>query len=701
MKEKQKNSGITLIALIITIIVLLILAGIVINLALGQNGIMVRGEEAGIEYDIAHEKEILGLALKDIQIQNGGSMIIPDEATLEKAMKDNSGMEGITAKKSSEKLYIVTYPDSKRQYEVYADGTVQDAAPKINDDTPGEIAKKDENTYLIQSIEDLVILSNTANDGTDTYEGKTFEIVTDLNFASVNSYIDATSTVFGDINGNEIDEPLITELTTGAGFKPIGNYFYDNGWHDYSFKGNIEGAGHTISNLYINRNGQYQGFIGYYSGTSTSIQNLKLTNVDIGNDYYTAAFIGYTNSSKLVLNNCVATGIIKGKTTGGIIASCSSYSDVTVTNSHNEAKLVSTGKTGGIVADPNYSSNCSITIDNCYNSGEIISEGTGFVGGLVGYSCRATVVRNSYNIGNVTAINGNGVGGIVPVVQRVITIENCYNTGTIEGVGRVGGIAGGSEWISEANSTITRCYNIGTIISSEKKTDTSTGWIGGIVGYGSNVSITQCYNTGEILANRSCYVGGIAGDVSNQIQYCYNKGKVSGKTYVGGIAGKTTEKVENVYNIGNITSDNTNTSGSVYIGGIVGDAESEIKNAYNLGEITDKSPSASGINAGGIAGFLSGTIDNTYNLKRITYKSEEATKDIGAIIGCKSGTADLSTSYYLKGTYSAGAGYGTDASQVKDTEADMKEVMNANLATLEGWKEDEQNINNGYPLLDF
>ena len=223
MKEKQRNSGITLIALIITIIVLLILAGIVINLALGQNGIMVRGEEAGIEYDIAHEKEILGLALKDIQIQNGGSMIIPDEATLEKAMKDNSGMEGITAKKSSEKLYIVTYPDSKRQYEVYADGTVQDAAPKVNDDTPGEIAKKDDSTYLIQSIEDLVILSNTVNAGTDSYEGKTFEILTDLNFASINSYRNPEENDFGDANGDGTEEAtLIKEMTSGAGFMSIG-----------------------------------------------------------------------------------------------------------------------------------------------------------------------------------------------------------------------------------------------------------------------------------------------------------------------------------------------------------------------------------------------------------------------------------------------------------------------------------------------
>ena len=46
-KEKTKNKGITLIALVITIIVLLILAGVTINLTLGENGIFKTAEMAG------------------------------------------------------------------------------------------------------------------------------------------------------------------------------------------------------------------------------------------------------------------------------------------------------------------------------------------------------------------------------------------------------------------------------------------------------------------------------------------------------------------------------------------------------------------------------------------------------------------------------------------------------------------------------
>lgn len=62
MKEKTKcsiknNNGITLIALVVTIIVLIILAGISINLVLRENGIITRAKEASKAQEIAEIKE--------------------------------------------------------------------------------------------------------------------------------------------------------------------------------------------------------------------------------------------------------------------------------------------------------------------------------------------------------------------------------------------------------------------------------------------------------------------------------------------------------------------------------------------------------------------------------------------------------------------------------------------------------------------
>jgi hypothetical protein len=62
MKNFKTQKGITLIALVITIIVLLILAGITINLTVGQNGIITTAQQAGKKYQQAAEDEQTQLA---------------------------------------------------------------------------------------------------------------------------------------------------------------------------------------------------------------------------------------------------------------------------------------------------------------------------------------------------------------------------------------------------------------------------------------------------------------------------------------------------------------------------------------------------------------------------------------------------------------------------------------------------------------
>ena len=44
--DMKKNKGITLVALVVTIVVLLILAGVSINLVLGNNGIIAKAKDA-------------------------------------------------------------------------------------------------------------------------------------------------------------------------------------------------------------------------------------------------------------------------------------------------------------------------------------------------------------------------------------------------------------------------------------------------------------------------------------------------------------------------------------------------------------------------------------------------------------------------------------------------------------------------------
>lgn len=70
----RKEKGITLIALIITIIIMLILAGVVINLTIGENGLFKTAKQAGKDYEISAIKEQIITDVYDKQAQNEGDI---------------------------------------------------------------------------------------------------------------------------------------------------------------------------------------------------------------------------------------------------------------------------------------------------------------------------------------------------------------------------------------------------------------------------------------------------------------------------------------------------------------------------------------------------------------------------------------------------------------------------------------------------
>ena len=68
-KAFKSTKGITLIALVVTIIILLILAGVSIAMLTGNNGVLTQGKRAKEENEIAEEKEAISLAMNALKIQ--------------------------------------------------------------------------------------------------------------------------------------------------------------------------------------------------------------------------------------------------------------------------------------------------------------------------------------------------------------------------------------------------------------------------------------------------------------------------------------------------------------------------------------------------------------------------------------------------------------------------------------------------------
>ena len=121
-KIKLNSSGITLIALVVTIIVLMILAGIVIATLMGDNGLVTRAREAKEKTDIAGEKEILYIAVLAAKSREKYGELnkdkLDDELYKYSEIKDTKQTEGgIIATFKSDRSYIVTFNGDVFSYE--------------------------------------------------------------------------------------------------------------------------------------------------------------------------------------------------------------------------------------------------------------------------------------------------------------------------------------------------------------------------------------------------------------------------------------------------------------------------------------------------------------------------------------------------------------------------------------------------------
>ena len=131
LKKYSKNSnGITLIALVVTIIVLLILAGISISMLSGDNGILQKATTAKTETEKSQEQEIVALAYNSAlakKVGNGDSTSVTSED-----MNTELANQGATA--SGSNPIKVTFTDSKRQYTISTNGIIKYSGIKSDDD---------------------------------------------------------------------------------------------------------------------------------------------------------------------------------------------------------------------------------------------------------------------------------------------------------------------------------------------------------------------------------------------------------------------------------------------------------------------------------------------------------------------------------------------------------------------------------------
>ena len=494
MKNLKARSGITLIALVITIIVLIILAGVAINLTLGQNGLLNRTKEAREKYEIASAKEYIELKIDECIIEKGGDASLQDiidylaedsSVTYYVALEEVGLVAGEVEIGSPKEIYVVY---NSYQFKVNESKNVEFISI-VDVDLEGKVSieaqvkehlgknadEKYEARVLLKATGDAEIskleiqnpdgtrltlepdgLTTVGKDMTIEFD-KTYKVIlttanghkytkkiiekseeTIMNAEQLASFRDRVNsglTYEGKIVKLGADIDLSTVCGANVGGKEVS--WEPIGTETTSFKGTFDGTFYKIEKLYINTNENYQGVFRCSEGV---IEDLVVSeDSQILASSYSAAVIGKND---------------------GIVRQCINNALVTATG-NGSAGIV--GYNSGIV-------------EKCINNGHIIN--------------------NKYNCAGICAYNKSG------------TIQNCYNTGKIEGNMQVGGIIGNNADNTNILSKVYNCYSIGGVSGGSYA-------VGGIIGRAVSKSYSDIKNNYWLLGTGATY--GI-GDMNSNVQ---------------------------------------------------------------------------------------------------------------------------------------------------------------------------------------
>jgi hypothetical protein len=196
------------------------------------------------------------------------------------------------------------------------------------------------------------------------------------------------------------------------------------------FAGELDGNGHTISNLSCDFSFVSKvGLFGYLA-TGGKVTDLVAYNVSIIAYDHIGSLVG--DSHGIVGNSCSSGNVTGRYCVGGLVGT----NGGSVSNSYSTASVSGASGVGGLIGT-SWS-----TVSGSYSTGSVT--GDFYVGGLIGSNTGS--VSNSYATGSVTAVIAPGkgwdIGGLVGCNYGTGSVSNSYSTGSVTGNVNVGGLVG-------------------------------------------------------------------------------------------------------------------------------------------------------------------------------------------------------------------------------------------------------------------
>ena len=469
---------------------------------------------------------------------------------------------------------------------------------------------------------------------------------------------------------NDIDATVTRFWNNGSGFVPMG---YNN-----YFKGVLDGRGHKIMGLYINRPSQCcVGLFGWIGGV---VENVGLINVNITGKYIVGSFVG---SNGGIVSKSYSAGSVMGEgEVGGLVGDngggfiFKSYFAGYVTGNYSIGGLV--GDNYGIVRSSHYDINrVFINGMHCLTTGGLFTQQYndwfihGFYLNISNYSFKFNSSGNHYEIINVEGLKD--LLGFADVPTYKFRLDEDIDLSSYPNLYIpyfVGMFDGSNHIISNLHIDIPFedpiglfGYNSGTInnVGVTNAYVNGLGDVGALVGQNEGI-VNKSYSTGFASGDRD--IGGLVGANFGIISNSYSTCDVGGNLSVGGVVGYNDGRVTKSYSTGNVR-------GSYWVGGLVGDNDGPVSNSYATGDVKGYNNVGGLIGRNGDSSGPYPTISNSYSTGNVRGSYWE-----GGLVGINWGT--VTASFWDVDT----SGMSSSSGGVGKTTAEMK---NKTTFTSAGW----------------
>jgi len=296
----------------------------------------------------------------------------------------------------------------------------------------------------------------------------------------------------------DIDSSPTAAWNSGQGFAPIGSYAQP-------FTGTLDGGGHVVSELVINRPGaQFAGLFGAI-GPAGSVSNLTLTSASLTAKPPCGILGGYVEGtlSRCFVSSSVVAGTdnnqnlegwdsvggLAGWLEGGAVDHC--VFDGTVAGTFTNTTYNSGPWAGGLIGR-----NVGGVVQRCASHGTVTADGSSCqAGGLIGHygwrngTTEYGKVENSFTTANVEAKRAGTAGGLIAAAERFSVVRRCSASGNVKATMTCGGL------FATSQGTVTDCYARGSVRSVYQ------AQVGGLAGTYENGAIANTYATGALTSD--------------------------------------------------------------------------------------------------------------------------------------------------------------------------------------------------------